>query len=256
MPAQLKEIKEEEIGGDYEQSHQKDGHSQVQKLVLPPSKLNQIQNKLTEQRTTFDTNSNRKVNTDSQQRTNFNTSMQNIPRGLINTAFSLNSVGSREETQKPSLPISPQLVLKHYINELTDYEKGEVLDFDMVYYLGVNRNEKVDEKRDKIKQTEIKEASKDKEGSSNSDDKGNSAQKEKEGVFNQNHGYDDEKGDYKIIVGDHIGYRYQIVEFLGKGSFGTAIRCIDHKEKKQVAVKIVKNKKKYYYQASVELKIL
>jgi dual specificity tyrosine-phosphorylation-regulated kinase 2/3/4 len=58
------------------------------------------------------------------------------------------------------------------------------------------------------------------------------------------------------VVGDHIGYRYEIVEFLGKGSFGTALGCIDHKEKAQVAVKIVKNKKKYYYQASVELKIL
>ena len=58
------------------------------------------------------------------------------------------------------------------------------------------------------------------------------------------------------MVGDHIGYRYEIVEFLGKGSFGTALRCIDHKDKRELAVKIVKNKKKYYYQASVELKIL
>ena len=59
-----------------------------------------------------------------------------------------------------------------------------------------------------------------------------------------------------MVIGDHVGYRYEIVEFLGKGSFGTALGCIDHKDKAQVAVKIVKNKKKYYYQASVELKIL
>ena len=59
-----------------------------------------------------------------------------------------------------------------------------------------------------------------------------------------------------MVVGDHIGYRYEIIEFLGKGSFGTALGCIDHKEKREVAVKRVKNKKKYYYQASVELKIL
>ena len=50
-----------------------------------------------------------------------------------------------------------------------------------------------------------------------------------------------------MIIGDHIGYRYEIVEFLGKGSFGTALRCIDHKDKKDIAIKIVKNKKKYYY---------
>lgn len=80
--------------------------------------------------------------------------------------------------------------------------------------------------------------------------------KAKEKQYTYNYGYDDEEGDYRIVVGDHIGYRYEIQEFLGQGSFGTAVRCIDHKEKKMVAVKVVKNKKKYYYQASVELKIL
>ena len=80
--------------------------------------------------------------------------------------------------------------------------------------------------------------------------------KKKDKQYNFNYGYDDDTGDYKIVMHDHIGYRYEIVEFLGQGSFGTALRCIDHKKKEQVAVKIVKNKKKYYYQASVELKIL
>ena len=138
------------------------------------------------------------------------------------------------------------MILKHYIQELTDYEKGEVLDFDLVYFLGKSRKAKVNEKD--IKQEEGKCGSSGK----SSDAKENS----KEHEYNHNHGFDDDKGDYKIIVGDHIGYRYEVMEFLGKGSFGTAVRCIDHKEKKQIAVKIVKNKKKYYYQASVELKIL
>lgn len=60
-----------------------------------------------------------------------------------------------------------------------------------------------------------------------------------------NYGYDDEKGDYKIILKDHVGYRYEILSFLGKGSFGTAVKCFDHKTKEEVALKIVKNKKKY-----------
>ena len=28
------------------------------------------------------------------------------------------------------------------------------------------------------------------------------------------------RGDYTVVQGDHIRYRYEIVEMLGKGSFG------------------------------------
>ena len=114
----------------------------------------------------------------------------------------------------------------------------------MVYFLGKSRAEKVDGHKSNAAVTNPKEHP--------------STDEKKEGESEElfNHGYDDEKGDYKVVVGDHIGYRYEIVEFLGKGSFGTALSCVDHKEKKAVCVKIVKNKKKYYYQASVELKIL
>jgi dual specificity tyrosine-phosphorylation-regulated kinase 2/3/4 len=34
------------------------------------------------------------------------------------------------------------------------------------------------------------------------------------------------------------------------------LKCFDHKTKEDVAIKIVKNKKKYQYQAGIELKIL
>ena len=34
------------------------------------------------------------------------------------------------------------------------------------------------------------------------------------------------------------------------------MKCLDHKTGEEIALKIVKNKKKYYYQAGVELKIL
>ena len=44
-----------------------------------------------------------------------------------------------------------------------------------------------------------------------------------------NFDYDDKKGNYKIITKDHIGFRYEIESFLGKGSFGIAIKCFDHK---------------------------
>jgi|TARA_B110001450_G_scaffold166812_1_gene155482 dual specificity tyrosine-phosphorylation-regulated kinase 2/3/4 len=55
---------------------------------------------------------------------------------------------------------------------------------------------------------------------------------------------------------DHIAYRFEVVDFLGKGSFGQALKCVDHKTKEIVALKIIRNKKKFQHQAGVELKIL
>jgi len=49
------------------------------------------------------------------------------------------------------------------------------------------------------------------------------------------------------VNNDHIGYRYEVISFLGKGSFGTALKCRDHKTGQDIAIKLVKNKQKYYY---------
>jgi len=123
----------------------------------------------------------------------------------------------------------------------------------MIYFLGKDRAKKVDGKIQAEKKDSNLDVEKEKGSTSSSQQKDG---KEKKEEFNHNYGYDDDKGDYKIVTGDHVGYRYEIREFLGKGSFGTALSCYDHKEKRLLAIKIVKNKKKYYYQASVELKIL
>ena len=32
--------------------------------------------------------------------------------------------------------------------------------------------------------------------------------------------FDDERGDYRLVMGDHILYRYEVLGLLGKGSFG------------------------------------
>jgi len=71
-----------------------------------------------------------------------------------------------------------------------------------------------------------------------------------------NYGYDDERGDYNIVLGDHLAYRYEVVDVLGKGSFGQVVRCVDHKEGGVVAVKIIRNKKRFHQQALVEVGIL
>ena len=51
-------------------------------------------------------------------------------------------------------------------------------------------------------------------------------------------------------------YRYEITDSLGKGSFGQVLKCLDHKTGEHVAVKIIRNKKRFHCQALVEVKIL
>lgn len=63
---------------------------------------------------------------------------------------------------------------------------------------------------------------------------------------------DDSEGNLRLAAGDHIAYRYQVIKLLGKGSFGVVAQCYDHKHGCHVAVKIVKNKKRFQQQAAVE----
>ncbi|KAL4894384.1 kinase-like domain-containing protein [Aspergillus ambiguus] len=71
-----------------------------------------------------------------------------------------------------------------------------------------------------------------------------------------NFGYDDDRGDYNIVIGDHLAYRYEVINVLGKGSFGQVVRCIDHKTGALVAVKIIRNKKRFHQQALIEVNLL
>ncbi|CEG74670.1 Putative CMGC/DYRK/DYRK2 protein kinase [Rhizopus microsporus] len=67
-----------------------------------------------------------------------------------------------------------------------------------------------------------------------------------------------------FLIRDHLNYRYEIIESLGKGSFGQVVKCRDmkpqSKDKNQVnnivAVKIIRNKKRFHAQALTEIKIL
>lgn len=105
---------------------------------------------------------------------------------------------------------------------LTDFEKTEVEEYDHIYYLSDNEA--------KIKATKLERL--------------------------VNNGFDDEEGYYRVKKNDHIAYRFQLIEVIGKGAFGQVIKCLDHKHKELVAIKLVKNQKKYYYQAAVEAKLL
>lgn len=130
--------------------------------------------------------------------------------------------------------MTPAKCLKYFGNSvLTEYERTEILDFPHVFCFGEGSKKVkavLDPEKNLVPTTGEQE--------------------------DYNFGYDDSKGNYRINMKDHIAYRYEIMSFLGKGSFGVAVKCYDHKKKEEIALKIIKNKKKYYYQAGVELKIL
>ncbi|CAG8980241.1 hypothetical protein HYALB_00009823 [Hymenoscyphus albidus] len=109
------------------------------------------------------------------------------------------------------------------IANLNIYERGEIVDFKEVYFCGTQHAAK-----------HVGDLTTD----------------------GANFGYDDERGDYSIVPGDHLSYRYEIIDVLGKGSFGQVVRCIDHKTGVLVAIKIIRNKKRFHQQALVEVNIL
>uniref|UniRef100_A0A915P6R6 Dual specificity tyrosine-phosphorylation-regulated kinase mbk-2 n=1 Tax=Meloidogyne floridensis TaxID=298350 RepID=A0A915P6R6_9BILA len=71
-----------------------------------------------------------------------------------------------------------------------------------------------------------------------------------------NNNFDDENGSYVLVLHDHIAYRYEILKIIGKGSFGQVIKAFDHKYQQYVALKIVRNEKRFHRQAEEEVRIL
>lgn len=128
---------------------------------------------------------------------------------------------STTDANAHTLPLSPQEALKSYGDLLTEYERREIEAYPEVYYLGVDARKIHGEEGAQL-----------------------------------NGGYDDENGSYNKVMHDHISYRYEILEVIGKGSFGQVIRAIDHKSGDHVAIKIIRNKKRFHHQALVEVKIL
>ncbi|KAF5357893.1 hypothetical protein D9756_001787 [Leucocoprinus leucothites] len=123
----------------------------------------------------------------------------------------------------PVPPQSPDAVLRsNQVQYLSEYERKEIQDCTSVYFIGA---------RSKKKMATL-------DNSTN------------------NHGYDDERGDYLVVNHDHLAYRYEVIDTLGKGSFGQVLQCRDHCTGESVAIKIIRNKKRFHHQALVEIKIL
>ena len=116
--------------------------------------------------------------------------------------------------------MKPAKILALLKNELTSFEHGEILKYSEVYFIGTIGN------------------------------------KLKPRPDHENNGFDDSHTDYLLVKNDHIAYRYEILNLLGKGSFGQVCECYDHKKKEKVALKVIKNKPKFHHQAAIEVKVL
>ena len=137
------------------------------------------------------------------------------------TELAAKTLDALRKRATPKERVSPQEAIRIAI--LNIYERGEIIDYNDIYFCGTQNAQKV-------------------VGDLHTD--------------RPNFGYDDERGDYSIITGDHLAFRYEIIDVLGKGSFGQVVRCIDHKTGALVAVKIIRNKKRFHQQALVEVNIL
>ena len=146
-----------------------------------------------------------------------------LSRGRVSTSH---SVSAKPEpaynpiAQVQAIPLTPQVVLKQFGSYLSKFEVNEIADYKEINFLGMKAN--------KIK-------------SQSSDN---------------NYGYDDERFDYKIVINDHIAYRYEILQVIGKGSFGQVCLCFDHKLKENIAIKIIRNQSRFHKQGRIETRIL
>ncbi|XP_075928862.1 dual specificity tyrosine-phosphorylation-regulated kinase 2-like isoform X1 [Petromyzon marinus] len=61
---------------------------------------------------------------------------------------------------------------------------------------------------------------------------------------------------YNLVQDEHLAYRYQFLSVLGAGGFGQVIRCLDHKHKREVAVKMLQHEsytKPYHSEREVQM---
>ena len=61
-----------------------------------------------------------------------------------------------------------------------------------------------------------------------------------------------------LLINKQLGFncRYEILKVIGKGSFGQVIKTYDHKKQEYVALKLVRNEKRFHRQAEEEIRIL
>ncbi|CAH8489968.1 unnamed protein product [Schistosoma rodhaini] len=156
--------------------------------------------------------------------------VKTIPKSCVNEPTSL-PVSLYESISTPCVKpssdktiktcLTPEMAMKLYFHKLSAYEHQEILNYPYVYFVGHNAK-----KRNGILGT------------------GN------------NCGYDDDQGSYIHSAHDHVAYRYEVLKILGRGSFGQVVKAYDHKDGVYVALKMVRNERRFTNQATEEIRIL
>jgi len=132
-----------------------------------------------------------------------------------------NNNGSTQQRRQVINPMSPEVAMKNFMQKLSAFEHHEIFNYQEIFFVGQNA-------------------------------------KKIQGIIGgpSNNGFDDDTGSYKPVQHDHIFYRYEVLKILGKGSFGQVLKCYDHKTGMHVALKIVRNEKRFHRQAQEEIRIL
>ncbi|XP_070601649.1 dual specificity tyrosine-phosphorylation-regulated kinase 3 isoform X2 [Erythrolamprus reginae] len=170
----------------------------------------------------FEDSGNRRSST--LQSTGINVSERSFPTPVkeksSDSICTIKNSGSSIKAQKAGC-LSAEQALKQYKQQLTTFEQQEIFNFPEIYFVGPNA-------------------------------------KKKQGVSGapNNAGYDDEQGSYIHIAHDHLAYRYEVIKIIGKGSFGQVAKVFDHKTHQHLALKMVRNEKRFHRQAAEEIRIL
>jgi hypothetical protein len=189
-----------------------------------------IQNKANNQKTHTTVNSSANLKSTTQNKKNVSLLICNAinPSRNPHLSFTKNIIinshrpnHSLQASLSPRQRFQPTYALQHYKDQLCNYERFEILHYKEIYYVGL-RSSKLPMTNDNL----------------------------------PNKGWDDRKGFYQVNTSDHLNYRYEIQSVLGSGSFSVVYKCHDHKLDANVAVKILRNKKKYHHQGHIEVDIL
>lgn len=152
-------------------------------------------------------------------------------RGVVGTTLpavngrplsaSLSRSSSRTDVSAKSQAMTPEYAMKSFMHKLTSFEHHEIFNYPKIYFVGP-------------------------------------LAKKRQGIVGgpNNCCYDDEQGGYISTAHDHVAYRYEVLKVLGKGSFGQVLKAYDHKTRQHVAVKMVRNEKRFTRQAQEEIRIL